>query len=294
MSELTKEIASLASGGRLSILARHIVDGFLMGLHRGTRRGTGSEFSQYRSYQPGDDIRLIDWKMYGRSDRYYIREADVETSVTLRLFLDASASMRYAENGYDRFRYASLIIAVLGTLAHRQGDAFALHIVNDREQLLLREGRDTQHLNRFYEMIESAVCDGSWPGSPGWLYESLNSGQRELWVVCSDMLDGLDPWISFVKTAGISGSETHFLQILGADEVNLPEQKMMTVKDPEQRQIRNIRTAAVRNQYQANLEKYLDELKNRVMSEKTSLDLVTMDTPVGTALRHILQRRQLR
>ena len=93
MSIKSEELDFLRSGINLGLLAKNIVNGFLIGQHKGTRRGIGSEFSQYRSYQSGDDIRQIDWKMYVRSDRYYIKEAETETSVTIRIFIDASASM---------------------------------------------------------------------------------------------------------------------------------------------------------------------------------------------------------
>lgn len=292
MSTLSSEIELLAAGNRLSILAKHIVDGFLIGMHKGTRRGIGTEFSQYRSYQPGDDIRQIDWKMYSRSDRYYIKESDVETSVTLRFFLDASASMLYEENEYSRFKYASLVTAALGTFAHRQGDAFALHIVNDKNQELLRESRNKHQLNRFYQMIESAECKGKWPVTEDWITDNVSSLKREFWVVCSDMLDSIDTWKSFVKLAETIGNEVHFFQILGANELSLPSREIMTVKDPESNQERNIRTSAVREQYQKNLAAYLDELKSSVISRRTHLDLISMETPVTEALRSILQRRQ--
>lgn len=292
MSELPSEIELLAAGNRLSLLAKHIVDGFFIGMHEGTRRGIGTEFSQYRSYQPGDDIRQVDWKMFARSDRYYIKEADVETSVTIRFFLDASSSMLYEENGYTRFKYASLITAALGTFAHRQGDLFALHIVNDNQQNLLRERRNKHQLNRFYEMIESAECSGSWPHSQRWLTENISSKRREFWVVCSDMLDNVETWKSFVNIAEIIGHEVHFFQILGENELNLPSHEVMTVKDPEGDRKRNIRTSAVRDQYLKNLHSYLDELKSSIVSRKTNLDLISMKTPVSEALQRVLQRRQ--
>lgn len=291
MSDLSSEIELLAADNRLSILAKYIVDGFLIGMHRGTRRGIGTEFSQYRSYQPGDDIRQIDWKMYARSDRYYIKEAEVETSVTLRFFLDASASMRYEENGYTRFRYASLITAALGTFAHRQGDAFAFHVVNDNEQRFLRESRNKHQLNRFYQMIESAECTGKWPASNEWLTHNIQTRRRELWIVCSDMLDSINLWESFEKLAEAVGNEVHFLQILGENELNLPNQKIMTVQDPERDVKRNIRTSAIRDEYQKNLNSYLIELEKSLVSRKTSLDLISMKTPISEVLRNVLQRR---
>lgn len=291
MSQISTEIRSLISGTRLSIIARHLVDGFLVGMHSGTRRGTGTEFSQYRSYQPGDDIRLIDWKMYARSDRYYIKEADIETSVTIRFFLDSSASMLYEENGFTRFQYSSLLTAAFGTLAHQQGDGIALHIVNEENRVDLQDRRGKNQLNQFYNLLETAKCKSKWPDSSDWILECLTSRKRELWIVVSDMLDGTEAWKSFMKLGETFGHEIQFLQILGEKEINLDLGKIITVRDPESRSEKNIRTKSVRSRYLDNLQKYQDELSEAVTGKRSRLDLLTMDQPIAKALRIIVNRR---
>lgn len=290
MGELSKELDFLKSGANIALLAKHVVDGFLMGMHSGTRHGVGGEFSQYRSYQPGDNIRQIDWKMYARSDRYYIKEAETDNSVTVRFFLDASASMNYIENNITRYRYSSLITASLATLAYQQGDSIALHIVNDDSQKNLREKRGKSQLHRFYRLLDNYDCKGKWPVDSTWLTDSVRFQKRELWIVCSDLLDGVEPWKTFVSVSEALGHEVQFIQILGEGERTL-NLNSNTIKDPESDRERNIRVDAVRNKYLENLNDYLEDLKLALRSRKTEIELFTMDTPVNEALQKFLKKR---
>src|SRR6185436_8854443 len=122
---------TLAALRDLELAARTVVDGFMYGVHPSRLPGAGLEFSQYRSYQPGDDPRRVDWKLFARSDRYFVREAEIETSVTVRLLVDASESMAYEEDGVSKFDYVRFAAAALGMLAHRQGDAVGLWAIRD-------------------------------------------------------------------------------------------------------------------------------------------------------------------
>ncbi|RZJ85926.1 MAG: DUF58 domain-containing protein, partial [Chryseobacterium sp.] len=104
----------------LSLAAKTTVDGFMAGIHKSNVKGTGMEFSQYRSYQPGDDLRSLDWKMFARSDRYYIRESETETSVSVRFVVDASASMDHKDGGFTKMDYGRYLAACLAYLANSQ------------------------------------------------------------------------------------------------------------------------------------------------------------------------------
>ena len=290
--DLPSEIGDLLAGAGLAILARQIVDGFLIGLHHGTRRGTGTEFSQYRSYQPGDDIRLIDWKMFARSDRYYIKESETETSITVRFFLDRSASMVYEEHGLKRMDYASLVVAALATLAHRQGDSVGLHIVSSDGISDLEPRRRKQQLNQVFEMLESVECSGSWPEASEWVME-CTSHQSELWIFCSDMLDDPDTWKAIRELGETFGHEQLFLQLLGREELELEYEGVTTVRDPETLAERTIRSGSVREEYQANLQAYLNRLDDAVRGRRSDRELITMDQSVSGALRFYLEKRSL-
>lgn len=288
--ELPSEIGDLLSGAGLEILAKQVVDGFLIGLHHGTRRGTATEFSQYRSYQPGDDIRLIDWKMFARSDRYYIKESETETSVTVRFFLDASSSMEYSEGELKRIDYAAIVVASLATLAQRQGDSVGLHVVNSDDRIDVAPRRKKNQLNQIYNQLESVKCGGTWPETADWITE-CTSHQSELWIFCSDMLDDPATWRSIRELGETFGHEQLFLQILSDGELELALDGVTTVRDPESRLERTIRTTSVKEEYQANLQEYLGQLDEAVTGRRSSRELFSMNQPVQDVLRTYLGKR---
>src|SRR6187455_3206719 len=126
---LKPEILNSING--LELIARVIVEGFMSGSNKSQSVGAGQEFSQYRSYQPGDDLRQLDWKMFARSERYYIKEAEIETNITVKFMLDASRSMAYAEQGLSKLQYAKVLTSALAYLARKQSDTFGLYTVNE-------------------------------------------------------------------------------------------------------------------------------------------------------------------
>ena len=118
---LKPEIINTVSG--LSLIARIVVDGYLSGLQRSRSVGAGMEFSQYRAYNPGDDLRLMDWKMLARSGRYYLKQSEIESQVTVKFVVDASASMKFKEKDLSKIEFARVLVASLAYLAQNQGDA---------------------------------------------------------------------------------------------------------------------------------------------------------------------------
>ncbi|MCH6558897.1 DUF58 domain-containing protein, partial [candidate division KSB1 bacterium] len=121
---LDPNILSKISG--MELRARTIVEGFICGLHRSPYRGFSVEFAEYREYTPGDDIRHIDWKVYARSDRYYLKEFEEETNLNCHILLDTSASMNYGSNGMSKLEYASYLAASLGYMIFQQRDVVGL------------------------------------------------------------------------------------------------------------------------------------------------------------------------
>ena len=144
----------------LPLLAKTVIDGFMTGFNKSTVKGPGLEFSQYRSYQPGDDLRWLDWRMYARSDRYYIRESEIETSISVRFLIDASASMNHEDGGLKKIQYAKYLVASLAYLANLQGDAVGLYVFQN-ELFSLASKQDPQHLNRLlYYQLENIEPQG--------------------------------------------------------------------------------------------------------------------------------------
>jgi len=154
---LDPNILSKISG--MELRARTVVEGFIYGLHRSPYRGFSVEFAEYREYTPGDDIRHIDWKVYARSDRYYLKEFEEETNLNCHILLDTSASMNYGSNGMSKLEYASYLAASLGYLIFQQRDGVGLITYDNRIKQIIRSGNKKGHLLsilRYLEKIEAA------------------------------------------------------------------------------------------------------------------------------------------
>ncbi len=173
----------------LSLAARQTIDGFMTGINKSKVKGPGLEFSQYRSYQPGDDLRWLDWKRYARSDRYYIRESEVETSIWVRLLVDASRSMEHKDGNFTKMDYARHLAAALGWLAHGQGDALGLYIFREGQVYSLPSRKDAQHLARFYHQLETLEPRGKMGDPINYKSIFLGEQKRELLIFITDMYE---------------------------------------------------------------------------------------------------------
>ena len=149
----------------------------------------GLEFSQYRSYQPGDDLRWLDWKMFARSDRYYIRESEMETSISVRFLIDASRSMLHEDNGISKIDYAKYMAAALGWLAHTQSDAIGLYVFKEGDLFSLASRKDAQHLTRFFYQLQNIQPSGKFTEPIHYKHIFSGEQKRELLVFITDMYE---------------------------------------------------------------------------------------------------------
>jgi uncharacterized protein (DUF58 family) len=150
--------ALLARIADLPLLARTVVDGFLHGLHRSARKGLSLDFAEHRAYQPGDDLRRIDWKAYARTDRFYVKEYDADTNAAVVLALDCSGSMDYASAGVNKFAYARMLVASVAWLAQRQGDRVGLALFADALREVIPPS--TRHLQLVLQALGRATATG--------------------------------------------------------------------------------------------------------------------------------------
>src|SRR5579859_3548796 len=160
IKELLKpEILNTING--LELIARIIVEGFMSGSNKSQSIGAGQEFSQYKNYQAGDDLRQLDWKIFARSERYYIKEADIETNITIKFIIDASHSMAYEEE-LSKLQYAKIMTAALAYLARKQSDAFGLFTINDKNVGVLLPRFEQQQFIRFLTDLVQLESHGQW------------------------------------------------------------------------------------------------------------------------------------
>lgn len=286
---LQPKVINSVSG--LSLIARVIVDGFLSGKHQSRRVGQGLEFSQYRAYQSGDDMRLLDWKMLARSGRYYIKQADIETHVAVKFIVDASASMLHKEDELSKMEYVRVLVASLASLAHQQGDAVGLFSLNNQQLKSLYPTSHKQHYNRLLHELLQIKPSGSWPKKSDAIHKVHNRTEKELLFFITDMYEEdneLSDWIKHLKT---SKNEVCVLQILGKNETQFEYSGGLVFEDLETGERVSVNAKDAKGMYLKAMDENQKMIKNSFLTKDIGYSLFRMDEPLQETLQFFLKRR---
>jgi len=262
----------------------------MYGVHPSRLPGAGLEFSQYRSYQPGDDPRRVDWKLYARSDRYFVREAEIETSVTVRLLVDASESMAHHEDGVSKFDYARFAAAALGLLAHRQGDAVGLWALRDGAIRTIPALRHHHHVHRLLHDLERLEPGGTWPG---WnkLEGLFTSGGRGLVVVLSDLHERAREITTVAAKLMALRNEVIVFHVIGRVELEGSWHGVLTFEELETGRRVEVDADAARPAYLAALEQELTRVRRALEERGVTYARLVLDQPLDLVLRQFLMAR---
>jgi uncharacterized protein (DUF58 family) len=262
----------------------------MYGVHPSRLPGAGLEFSQYRSYQPGDDPRRVDWKLFARSDRYFVREAEIETSVTVRLLLDASASMAHEEDGFAKFDYARLTAAALGMLAHRQGDAVGLWALRDGRIEATPPRRHHHHLHHLLHTLETLEPGGTWPS---WerLENLFTIGGRGLIVIISDLHERAREITTVAAKLAALRNEVIVFHVIGRVELEGSWHGVLTFEELETGRRVEVDADSARAAYLAALEQELTRVRRALEERGVTHVLHPIDQPLDVALRQFLTAR---
>ena len=275
----------------LSLAAKTTVDGFMTGIHKSKVRGAGMEFSQYRSYQPGDDLRSLDWKMFARSDRYYIRESEVETSISVRFLIDASASMNHREGEFTKMQFAKYIAASLSYLSHSQGDAVGLYLFRNTDLFTLPSRKDHQHLTRMLHELERLEAGGNFTEAVYYRNIFLGSQKRELFVFLTDLYQTNNEIIKMLELVTSLRHEVIVLHIMSENEMELEYGDYTVLEDLETHRSVKIDPRQSKQLYKERLHAYLAEVKRQLLEKNIFYRLIKMNDPVDTVLRDFLNQR---
>lgn len=276
----------------LSLAARTVIDGFMSGLNRSQVKGAGLEFSQYRSYQPGDDLRWLDWKMYARSDRYYIRESEMETSISVRFLVDASNSMNHKDGEMSKMDYARYLTAALAYLAYMQGDATGLYVFRDGHLYTLPSRKDPQHLSRLFFQLEQLQPAGRFTEEVH--YKQLFTGERrrELLIFITDMYQQRQEISHLLTALSALRHELIVFHLMGRNELEMDFGDYATLKDLETGETIQISPAQMKRTYMENMEQYLAATRMQLLEQHIFYRMIPMDQPLDKALRDFLNQRQ--
>ena len=283
--------SALAAVRDLPLVARTVVDGFMYGAHQSRMPGAGLEFSQYRSYQAGDDLRRVDWKLYGRSDRYFVRESEIETSLTLRLVLDASGSMAHAEGAMSKFDYCRFLAASLALLAHRQGDAVGLYALNDGTLRSVRPGRGQAQLHRLMHELERIEPAGAWPAWDGVERALAVGGGRGITVVLSDLHERAAEIRETVLRLAARRHEVIVMHVVGRAELGLDYGGPVELEELETGRVIEVDPATERAAYTAALIADFAALRREFEGRRIEYARFVLDEPLDAALRAFLSAR---
>ena len=281
----------LMSIKNLPLAAKTTVDYFRRGIHASSLKGQGMEFSQYRSYQPGDDLRQLDWKMYARSDRYYIREADAEASISVRFLVDASASMNHQDGPITKIDYARYLTASLAYLAQQQGDAVGLYVFQDEQFFVMAARRHFQHLSRFFFQLEEIRPQGTFTQPVHHQEIYAGTRQRELLVMVTDLYEANHEITALLETLTALGHEVIVFHLMGRNELALDYAGYSAVQDWETGETIPLDTAPAKKAYQQQLEEYLEQTRRNMLDRRIFYRLLPTDQPLDVALRDFLNQR---
>jgi uncharacterized protein (DUF58 family) len=283
--------AVLARLGTMDLKARVVVEGLLSGLHRSPLKGFSVEFAEYRQYLPGDDLSRIDWKVYARTDRYYVKKFEEETNVDCHLLLDVSASMGYGSRGVTKLEYGSVLAASLAYLMNRQRDAVGLTTFDEAILTMIPPSVRPSHLRSILVTLDRIALGRRTDVSKPLHLLADAIGKRGLVVFISDLLDEPERVVDGLRHFRFRGSEVIVFHLLDPAELTFPFERAARFRDMELGDELMAVPSVVRREYLDALQTALDRYKRELGSEGIDYRLVDTSTPLEFALMSYLSAR---
>jgi uncharacterized protein (DUF58 family) len=282
--------------GGLTLLARHIVEGFLTGVHRSPYKGFSVEFAEHRQYAPGDEIRHIDWRAFGKTDKYFVKEYEEETNLKAYLLVDASGSMAFrgSKKALSKFEYAQHVAASLAYLMLHQMDAVGLITLDTKVRSLIPPKASPKHLLRVLTTLEETQPGGETAMAPLWHeLAGHHLKRRGMVIILSDFFDQLDPLVRALRHLRHRNREVLLLHVLAPEELEFPYKRLTQFRSLEvgdQKVLVDARR--LREDYLRNFERFRRDLKEQAGKLQIDYHLLRTDEPVDRALGVYLSRRQ--
>ena len=283
------ELARIAD---LDLMARTVVSGMQGGVHRSVHMGASAEFAQYRPYTQGDDLRFVDWRLYGRSDRLYVKQFQDERNLRCTVLLDCSASMDYGSGEVTKFRYAQMLAACLVMLASSQGDVVGFAAYHqDLVTHVPPRKRDGQ-LHRILVEIDNLEPAGAQTNTAGTLQmmgDILPS--RGMVVLIGDLLHPSDEMIAHLRSLRAQRHDVLVLQISDPAEQTFPFDRSVTLVEAEGGREQFAVPEDVREAYLANRTKHFDAIREACLAAEVDVEEFLCTAPLDDALHQFLHRR---
>jgi uncharacterized protein (DUF58 family) len=275
----------------LEVTARHIVEGFMSGMHDSPYKGSSVEFAEHREYVPGDDIRRLDWKVYAKSDRFYIKEYEEETNLKAYIVLDTSKSMEFTSDGKSKLEYGKVLAAALAYLIWRQGDQVALVLFDQKVRTFLPPQNNQAHLRTIFKALVDA--DSREKTDVGVIFHEIAERlrHRSLVVIISDLLDDADRIVGGLNHMAHRGHDVVVFQTLDPAELTFPYDKMTRFEGLEIDEKLLANPKALQEAYLAELATFQHRIRSACLGGR--MDYLVLDTsrPLGVPLASYLSAR---
>jgi uncharacterized protein (DUF58 family) len=283
--------AVLARLGTLELTAKTVVEGFLSGLHRSPYKGFSVEFAEYRQYMPGDDLSSIDWKVYARSDRYYVKKFEEETNLDCYILLDLSASMGYGTRGITKLQFASVLAASLAYLMNRQRDAVGLTTFDDAIVSMLPPGARPGHLRSILLALDRMKLGNRTDVSKPLHLLANGIAKRGMVVLISDLLDDPARVAEGLRHFRFRGTDVIVFHVMDPDELTFPFERASRFRDLEGGDEVVAVPSVVRQEYLDALNGSIDVYKRELGGAGIDYRLLNTSEPLEFALMSYLSTR---
>jgi uncharacterized protein (DUF58 family) len=285
---------ALAQLSSMELRARTIVEGFFSGQHRSAFHGASVEFADHREYAPGDELRHIDWKVYGRTDRFFVKEYDAETNLQVHLVMDASASMGQASGSLSKLQYACYLTAALAYLAVHQRDAVALVVFGDDIRHRLPPSATPSHLNTVLSTLDRVTPEGRTNVSGALRTLAASIARRGLIIVVSDFYEDHDAVLRGLAHFRHQGHDVAVFHVLDRLETRFDLRGPTVFEDVETGERLTADADDIRRSYLAELDDLVRGYRQGCRDKFIDYMLVETTTPFEVALATFLGRRRTR
>jgi uncharacterized protein (DUF58 family) len=280
----------LARIRNLELLARTVVDGFINGLHRAPYFGASIDFAEHRGYVPGDDIRRVDWRLFARTDRFYVKQYEADTNANFSVLLDVSRSMGFATQGISKLEYGSYLAACLGYLSHRQRDRVG--IVTFDDDVVSYVPASAKHFNVLLHTLDRAK-----PERPGHMLAPLQKiaehfRRKSIVALISDFYEDPDELLEALKPYRILGNDLVVFHVLDPAELDFPYTEASRFEDLETGEELPVVPESFADQYRKLMKEHIDALTTKFSEARIDYVVLNTSRPLDDALFHYLGNRE--
>ncbi|HZU25670.1 MAG TPA: DUF58 domain-containing protein [Bryobacteraceae bacterium] len=284
--------AVLGGIAHLELVARTVVDGFISGLHRSPDFGFSQEFAEYRAYTPGDDLRHIDWNVFARTERAYLKRYRGDTNTQITIILDGSASMGFGSGAVKKMEYARFLAASIAYMAHQQRDAAGLIVFHEDVANYIAPSARQGQLARLYHALDHAEPTARTDFARPFLHFQQFLRRRGLVVVISDFYDQPDTIVKAIRPLRARGTEVVLFHLLDPEELKPSLNGPVLLIDMETHDALEVSAEYARDEYRSKISAHIEGLRSEARGSGLDYFLIDTSRPLDAALREYLTIRQ--